>query len=93
MLHENFSNIPPAEELKLDHAALTDGHARATGEHSCRNVHSLELLEEKLGGIGDVDLSNLGLVLARAALERLLRKVATSCQLGEWGLVCCQLTQ
>lgn len=77
----------------FDHAALADRHARAAGKHSCRNVHSLELLEEKLGGIGDVDLSNLGLILAGAALEGLLRKVAIPCQYGKRGLVCCQLTQ
>lgn len=52
--------------------SLSQRNARAIGKQSGRDVHSLKLLEKQLGCIGDVDLRNLGLVLARPTLERLL---------------------
>lgn len=55
---------------------LPDRRARPVSEHSGGNVHRLELLEQELGRIRDVNLRNLGLVLAWPALERLLGKVA-----------------
>jgi hypothetical protein len=39
----------------------------AVGEHASGNVHGHELLEEKLSGIGDLDLANASLVVARTA--------------------------
>lgn len=58
---------------------LSDRYAGAAREHPCCNVHGLQLLEEQLGGVGDVDLGNLGFVLAGAAFEGLLREVAVAC--------------
>lgn len=55
---------------------LPDRRAGPVSEHPGCNVHRLELLEQELGRIRDVDLRNLGLVLAWPALERLLGKVA-----------------
>lgn len=78
----NYYNAPP----RLLHAkaslatsafasSLSDRNTRPTCEHPCSNVHGLKLLEQKFGRIRDVYLSDLGLVFARAALERLLREV------------------
>jgi hypothetical protein len=66
---------PPWESLSPPLAASADRHARPVGEHARRNVHRLQLLEQQLGRVRDVDLRNLGLVLAGAALERLLGEV------------------
>jgi hypothetical protein len=54
---------------------LPDRNSRSASEHSCGNVHGLKLLEQQLGRIWDVDLCNLGLVLARPAFEGLLGEV------------------
>jgi hypothetical protein len=57
------------------HHRLSDGGTGSVGEHASSNVHRLELLEQELGCVWDMDLSNLCLVLARTALKRLLGKV------------------
>ena len=51
-------------------SSLTDTDAGAVSEHTSGDVHSLQFLEQELGGIRDVDLGDLGLVLAGATLER-----------------------
>lgn len=50
-------------------AFSTNRDARSSGEHSGRNIHGCQLLEEKFGGIRNVNLRDLGLVLARSAFE------------------------
>jgi hypothetical protein len=39
----------------------------AVSEHASGNVHGHELLEEKLSGVGDLDLADARLVVARTA--------------------------
>lgn len=55
--------------------SLADGHARPIREHARSDIHRLQLLEEQLGSVRHVNLRDLGLVLARTALERLLGEV------------------
>lgn len=54
---------------------LPERDAGSVGEHPRCNVHGCEFLEQQLGGVRDVDLRNLGLVLARTTLERLLGEI------------------
>lgn len=53
-------------------------HAGPVGEHSRGNVHRGQLLEQKLGGIGDVHLGDAVLVVARPALEEALLQLAVA---------------
>jgi hypothetical protein len=46
---------------------VADAEAGARGEHAGGDVHGKELLEEQLGGVGDVDLRDARLVVAGAA--------------------------
>lgn len=46
---------------------VADAEAGARGEHAGGDVHGEELLEEQLGGIGDVDLRDARLIVAGAA--------------------------
>lgn len=52
--------------------ASSYGNTASLGVHSRRNIHRRQLLEHQLGSIGNDDLRNLGLVLARSALEGVL---------------------
>jgi hypothetical protein len=56
---------------------VTDAEAGASGEHAGGNVHGEEFLEEQLGGVGDVDLGDTRLVVARAALVFALLQLTT----------------
>lgn len=51
---------------------LPVGRTGAVRKHSRSNVHRLQFLEEQLRGVGNVDLGDLGLILAGSAFERLL---------------------
>ena len=59
-----------------DGPCLPDSHPRALRVQPGGNVHRGQLLEEQLGRVRDVDLRDLGLVLARPALEGILLQVA-----------------
>jgi hypothetical protein len=54
--------------------------ARGRGVQPRCDVHALQLLEQQLGGVGDVQLRAARLILARAALEALLLQVGDSSQ-------------
>lgn len=57
------------------HFTLPHRCAGAVSKHAAGNVHGLQLLEQELGCVWDVNLSNLGLVLARPAFKRLVGQV------------------
>lgn len=46
---------------------VTNAEAGAVGEHAGRNVHGEKFLEQKLGGIWNVDLGDARLVVAGTA--------------------------
>lgn len=46
---------------------ISHAETRAVGEHARGDVHGHELLEEKLGGVGDLDLGDASLVVAWTA--------------------------
>jgi len=50
----------------------SDADTTALSVHARGNVHGCKLLEHELGGVWNDDLCNLGLVLARSALELVL---------------------
>ena len=64
--------------LLVDVARLPYRHPRALRIQPGCDVHRRQLLEKELGCVGDVDLRDLGLVLAWPALERVLLQVARS---------------
>ena len=47
------------------------------------NAHGLHLLEQQLGGVGQLDLRNLGLVLAALALEGVVAEVGDGDEAGK----------
>lgn len=51
---------------------LPHRHSRPIGKHPSGNVHRGQLLEQKLGSVGDMDLRDTVLVVAKAALEETL---------------------
>ena len=51
--------------------------------HAGCNVHGHQLLEEQLGGVGQLDLGDLGLVLAALALEGVVPQVGNRNQAAE----------
>ena len=51
------------------HPTLANRNTTPVREHPSRNVHSRQLLEQQLSSIRNDNLRNLGLVLARPALE------------------------
>lgn len=51
-------------------------YAGPVGEHPCGNVHRGQLLEQKLGGIGDMHLGDAVLVVAQPTLEEALFQLA-----------------
>ena len=51
--------------------------------HPGRDVHGHELLEEQLCGVGELDLRDLGLVLAALALEGVVPQVGDGDQAAE----------
>lgn len=55
---------------------VADAEAGARGEHAGGDVHGEELLEEQLGGIGDVDLRDARLIVAGAAFVFALLELA-----------------
>jgi hypothetical protein len=55
---------------------VADAEAGARGEHAGGDVHGEELLEEQLGGVGDVDLRDARLVVAGAAFVLALLELA-----------------
>jgi len=61
---------------------VTDAESRAGREHAGGNVHGEKLLEEKLGGVRDVDLGNAGLVVAWTTFVFALLELTASCQLA-----------
>jgi hypothetical protein len=65
---------PPPITPVFDLISHTD--STSLTEHSCGNVHTCQFLEEKLGGIGEVDLGNFCLVLAGSAFEEVLFEVS-----------------
>jgi hypothetical protein len=56
----------------LSNRKSTHRNPRAIGEHPSGNVHGGQLLEQQLGGIGDVDLRDTMLVVAKTTLEKTL---------------------
>jgi hypothetical protein len=56
----------------------SDADTTALGVHARGHVHGGKLLEHELGGVWDDDLCDLGLVLARSALELVLLERAGS---------------
>lgn len=80
---DSREQIAPAGTTLDMPAILPDRHARSVSEHARSNVHGCQLLEEQLGSIRDVHLSDLCLVLARPALERLLGEVSM-CKLASY---------
>lgn len=50
---------------------LPVGRAGAVRKHSRSNVHRLQFLEKQLRGVRNVDLGDLGLILAGSAFKRL----------------------
>jgi hypothetical protein len=52
--------------------ALPHRYAGSVGKHPSGNVHRGQLLEQKLGGVGDVDLRDAVLVIAETAFEKTL---------------------
>jgi hypothetical protein len=66
-------------KLPAQHVAghlVADAEAGARGEHAGGDVHGEELLEEQLGGVGDVDLRDARLVVAGAAFVLALLELA-----------------
>lgn len=55
---------------------VADAEAGARGEHAGGDVHGEELLEEQLGGVGDVDLRDARLIVAGAAFVFALLELA-----------------
>lgn len=51
---------------------LPHRHSGPIGKHPSGNVHRGQLLEQKLGSVGDMDLRDAVLVVAKAALEETL---------------------
>ena len=66
--------------LKLDLLSMLSSDADTTtlGVHARGYVHGCKLLEHELGSVRDDDLCDLGLVLARSALELVLLERAGS---------------
>lgn len=68
--------IFPARSLKYKYEESnrksTHRNPRAIGEHPSGNVHGGQLLEQQLGGVGDVDLRDTVLVVAKTTLEKAL---------------------
>lgn len=58
---------------------LSDSDTTACSEQTSRHIHRRKLLEQKLGSIRNDDLRNLGLVLARTALELVLAQAGNRC--------------
>ena len=56
--------------------SLSDCDARSSRKHPSRNVHRHKFLEKELGRVRDMDLRDLGFVLARSAFERILLQVS-----------------
>jgi hypothetical protein len=56
----------------------SDADTTTLGVHARGHVHGRKLLEHELGGVWDDDLCDLGLVLARSALELVLLERAES---------------
>ena len=56
----------------------SDADTTALGVHACGHIHGCELLEHELGSVWDDDLCDLGLVLARSALELVLLERAVN---------------
>lgn len=52
--------------------ALPHRYSGSVGKHSSGNVHGGQLLEQKLGGVWDMDLGDAVLVVAKTALEETL---------------------
>jgi hypothetical protein len=57
---------------------VADAEAGARGEHAGGDVHGEELLEEQLGGVGDMDLRDARLVVAGATFVFALLELAGS---------------
>lgn len=68
---------------------VANTEAGARGKHACGNVHGEKFLEEKFGGIGDVDLRNTRLVVARTTFVfALLELTVTLLAIGKSGQEC-----
>jgi hypothetical protein len=63
----------------LTRRLITDAESRASRKHAGGNVHSEKLLEEKLGGVRDVDLGNASLVVAGTTFVFALLELTVSC--------------
>jgi len=61
--------------MSMTPMALADGDTGPVGEHAGGDIHGRKLLEEQFGGVRNVDLGDLRLVLAGPAFEGLLREV------------------
>lgn len=70
-LYNNPIKSPPS----MHHVVLPNGSTGTVSEHARGNVHRLQLLEQEFCRIRNVNLRNLGLVLAGPAFKRLLGKV------------------
>jgi hypothetical protein len=73
------------DDLKVPAAVLltgrliTDAESRAGREHAGGNIHGEKLLEEKLGGVRDVNLGNACLIVAWTTLVFALLELTISC--------------
>ena len=65
-----------AEQL-LTQGSLPNSYPRALRVEPCCNVHGSQLLEEKFGCVGDVDLGDLRFVVTGSALKRIFLEVAS----------------
>lgn len=55
---------------------LPHRYSGSVGKHPSGNVHRGQLLKQKLGGVGDVDLGDAVLVVAQTAFEETLLEFA-----------------
>lgn len=58
---------------------VTDAESRAGRKHAGGDVHREKLLEEQLGGVGNVDLGDAGLIVAGTTLVFALLELTVSC--------------
>lgn len=73
-LNKTHNNIPVYPPLRL----CSNTHTRTLAVHSRSDVHGGKFLEEKLGGIGKMNLRDLRLVAARATFELVLLQITVS---------------
>ena len=69
-------DLQPSAIVVVVRRLVANTEARASREHAGGDVHSEQLLEEKLGGVRDVDLGDACLVVTGTALVFALLELA-----------------